>query len=88
MVVSVLLFVMVVVVALVMHSGGVPVGVVDAVVVVNAAAAVVAAVDFAVSGAPKNGVADGTDYAKDRAVAPLMQYSAAKIGGDDKVLRR
>eukprot|EP00904_Undaria_pinnatifida_P013499 jgi/Undpi1/927/HiC_scaffold_10.g04391.m1 len=36
----------------------------------------------------KNGVADGTDYAKDRAVAPLMQFSIAKIGGDDKVLRR
>ncbi|CAN0022408.1 unnamed protein product [Ascophyllum nodosum] len=36
----------------------------------------------------KGGVADGTDYAKDRSVPSLMQYSNAKIGNDEKTLRR
>lgn len=28
------------------------------------------------------------DYAKDRSVVSLMQYATAKIGGDEKTLRR
>ncbi len=31
---------------------------------------------------------DGTDYSKDRSVSSLVQYATAKIGGDDKALRR
>lgn len=36
----------------------------------------------------QNGEPDGPDYAKDRSVEPLMQFAAAKIGGDEKILRR
>ncbi|CAM9927755.1 unnamed protein product [Pylaiella littoralis] len=36
----------------------------------------------------RNGEPDGPDYAKDRSVEPLMQFAAAKIGGDEKILRR
>ncbi|CAN0515811.1 unnamed protein product, partial [Ectocarpus sp. 12 AP-2014] len=36
----------------------------------------------------KGGVQDGTDYSKDRSVTALMQYAQAKVGGDEKTLRR
>jgi len=40
------------------------------------------------AGSEQNGVADGTDYNKDRSVSSLVQYATAKIGGDEKALRR
>ncbi|CAM9412427.1 unnamed protein product [Ectocarpus sp. 6 AP-2014] len=36
----------------------------------------------------KGGVQDGTDYSKDRSVTSLVQYAQAKVGGDEKALRR
>lgn len=36
----------------------------------------------------KNGVPDGTDYNKERSVGPLMEFSRAKLGGDDRTLRK
>eukprot|EP00752_Nemacystus_decipiens_P014202 g12631.t1 len=36
----------------------------------------------------KGGEPDAVDYSKDRSVVSLMQYANAKIGGDEKTLRR
>lgn len=36
----------------------------------------------------KNGRAEGTDYSKDRSLVSLMEYGRAKVGGDDRALRK
>lgn len=36
----------------------------------------------------KSGKPDGTDYSKDRSVAALMEFSRAKIGRDERTLRK